>query len=100
MEFELSQLKKKFDNLPAENQQVQISLEYLQALVSRVNELYQSSRIDEKRQILKLVFYFDTQFEKKELWICEQHINQRVLTNCANSRHMPFLSWGVFFMIN
>ena len=32
MEFELSQLKKKFDNLPAETQQVQINLEYLQAV--------------------------------------------------------------------
>ena len=35
---------------------MEITLEYLLDLVSRVNSLYKSSRIDKKRRILNLVF--------------------------------------------
>ena len=39
-----------------DNKEFEISLEYLRGLVSKINFLYESSRIERKRKILNLVF--------------------------------------------
>ena len=49
-------IEKRIAELSTDNKEVVITLEYLLDLVSRVNSLYESSRIDRKRKILKLVF--------------------------------------------
>ena len=53
-------MKKKLENkiaeLSTDNKEIKITLEYLLDLVSRLNSLYKSSRIDKKRRILNLVF--------------------------------------------
>ena len=56
IELEQKTLEKRLDNLSSDNKEFEITLEYLLALVSRANSLYESSRIDKKRKILKLVF--------------------------------------------
>ena len=56
IELEKHTLEKKIESLSTNNKEVVITLEYLLNLVSRVNSLYESSRIDKKRKILKLVF--------------------------------------------
>ena len=49
-------IEKRIAELSTDNKDVVITLEYLLDLVSRVNSLYESSRNDRKRKILKLVF--------------------------------------------
>ena len=49
-------IEKRIAELSTDNKEIVIALEYLLDLVSRVNSLYESSRIDRKRKILKLVF--------------------------------------------
>ena len=49
-------IEKRIAELSTDNKEVVITLEYLLDLVSRVNSLYKSSRIDKKRRILNLVF--------------------------------------------
>ena len=50
------QFIKRIAELSTDNKEIEITLEYLLDLVSRVNSLYKSSRIDKKRRILNLVF--------------------------------------------
>ena len=54
--MEQKTLEKRISELSTDNKEVKITLEYLLDLVSRVNSLYESSRIDKKRKILNLVF--------------------------------------------
>lgn len=56
IEMEEETLEKRIESLSTDSKDVVITLEYLLDLVSRVNSLYESSRIDKKRRILKLVF--------------------------------------------
>ena len=56
IEMEQGILEKKITESSADNKEFAITLEYLLDLVSRINSLYESSRIDKKRRILKLVF--------------------------------------------
>ena len=56
IEIEQKTLEKRIAELSTDNKEIEITLEYLLDLVSRVNSLYKSSRIDKKRRILNLVF--------------------------------------------
>lgn len=56
IEVEQKTLEKRIAELSTDNKEIGITLEYLLDLVSRLNSLYESSRIDKKRRILKLVF--------------------------------------------
>lgn len=56
IEIEQKTLENKIAELSTDNKEMEITLEYLLDLVSRVNSLYKSSRIDKKRRILNLVF--------------------------------------------
>ena len=56
IEIEQKTLENKIAELSTDNKEIEITLEYLLDLVSRVNSLYKSSRIDKKRRILNLVF--------------------------------------------
>ena len=56
IEIEQKTLENKIAELSTYNKEIEITLEYLLDLVSRVNSLYKSSRIDKKRRILNLVF--------------------------------------------
>ena len=56
IEIEQKTLEKRIAELSTDNKEFEITLEYLLDLVSRVNSLYKSSRIDKKRRILNLVF--------------------------------------------
>ena len=56
IELEQKTLEKRLDSLSSDKKEFEITLEDLLALVSRANSLYESSRIDKKRKILKLVF--------------------------------------------
>ena len=56
IEIEQKTLENKIAELSTDNKEIEITLEYLLDLVSRVNFLYKSSRIDKKRRILNLVF--------------------------------------------
>ena len=49
-------LEKRISELSTDNKEVEITLERLLEVVSKANFLYESSRIDRKRKILKLVF--------------------------------------------
>lgn len=49
-------LESQISNFNNNSEKVNISIKYLLEVVSRLNELYQSSEIDRKRNILKLVF--------------------------------------------
>ena len=51
-----SELEEKIIKLPDDNKTIHITLEHLLDVASRVNSLYQSSRIDKKRKILSFVF--------------------------------------------
>ena len=50
------ELEEKIVRLPNDMQETQITLEYLLDVASRVNSLYNSSRIEKKRKILSAVF--------------------------------------------
>ena len=54
--MEQKTLENKIAELSTDNKEIEISLEYLLNLTSRVNSLYESSRIEKKRKILKLIF--------------------------------------------
>lgn len=56
IELEKRTLEKRIAELSTDNKELFITAEYLLDVVSRANFLYQSSRIDRKRKILKLVF--------------------------------------------
>ncbi len=56
IEMEQKTLENKIAEVSTDNKEIEITLEYLLDLVSRINSLYESSRIDKKRKILKLVF--------------------------------------------
>ena len=56
IEIEQKTLEKRIAELSTDNKEIEITLEYLLDLVSRVNSLYKSSRIDKKRRSLNLVF--------------------------------------------
>lgn len=53
---EQESLEKRNSELSTDNKEIEITLEYLLKVVSKANFLYESSRIDRKRKILKLVF--------------------------------------------
>ena len=50
------ELEEKIVRLPNDMQETQITLEYLLDVASRINSLYNSSRIEKKRKILSAVF--------------------------------------------
>ena len=54
--MEQKTLEQRIAELSTDNKEIEITLEYLLDLGSRVNSLYKSSRIDKKRRILNLVF--------------------------------------------
>lgn len=54
--MEQKTLEKRISELSTDNKELEITLEYLLDLVSRINSLYESSRIEKKRKILNLVF--------------------------------------------
>ncbi len=56
IEIEQNTLENKIAELSTDNKEIEITLEYLLDLIARINSLYESSRIDTKRKILKLVF--------------------------------------------
>ncbi len=56
IQLEQQTIEKRISEFSTDNKEVEITLEYLLKLVSKVNSLYESSRIDRKRKILNLVF--------------------------------------------
>ena len=56
IELEQKFIENKIAQLSTDNKEFEITLEYLLELVSKINFLYESSRIDKKRKILNLVF--------------------------------------------
>lgn len=56
IELEQKFLENKIAQLSTDNKEFEITLEYLLELTSKINFLYESSRIERKRKILNLVF--------------------------------------------
>lgn len=56
LEYEQKKIEERFANFERDNEQIIITLKYLLEFVSKVDLLYQSSGIEKKRRILKLIF--------------------------------------------
>ena len=56
IELEQKFIENKIGQLSTDNKEFEITLEYLLELTSKINFLYESSRIKRKRKILNLVF--------------------------------------------